>query len=152
MKRVDLPIAELCTQFLEFIRVNRRPFTHRRYEDVIHHFVKFLEKHRDIYKVNDVKAHHIESYKSWRVNLTKSLASEKTINRTTVNFELDTLRTLFNFSVRFHGLRTNPVKGIERFKVMKKSPKSSPKRKSEKSLPIPKACSDASSLSVSLRV
>jgi integrase len=123
VKRVDLPITELFRQFLEFIRINRRPYTHRRYEDVIKHFEDFIETQRDIYRVSDVKPHHMELYKSWRVNQPKNEGSEKTINRTTVNFELDAIRTLFNFSVRFHGLRSNPVKGIERFKVMKKSPR-----------------------------
>ena len=87
------------------------------------HFAEFLSEHREIVRMTDIKRHHIETYKSWRIVQINRGGRPGTVHRNTINLELDTLRAMFNFAASFHDLRSNPVKNIERFKVVKERPR-----------------------------
>ena len=120
----DLHIDSLVDKFLDFVRLNRKPYTHRRYRAVMEHFAEFLGEHREIAKMTDVRRHHVETYKSWRMGqISRRGRPPGTMHRNTINLELDILRAMFNFAVKLHGLRSNPVKNIERFKVVKTRPR-----------------------------
>jgi len=123
VKPVDFPIDELVAKYLDFIQVNRKPHTYKRYRAIMAHFGEYLERHPEIVNMSDVLRHHIETYKSWRLNQINKGGPTGTVNRNTINLELDTIRALFNYAGKFFELQMNPATNIERFKIVKERPR-----------------------------
>lgn len=121
-KPVDLGIDELVEKYLDYIKVNRKPHTYKRYRSIMEHVAEFLALQPGIVKMSDVERSHIEAYKSWRLSQINIEGRTGTVHRNTINLELDTIRAMFNYAAKFYRLRSNPATEIERFKVVKEKP------------------------------
>lgn len=112
--------------------------TAKRYKSVLRHFLHFLRTFPKVKLVSQVQPRHIEKYKAYRktVPFPKGLAifelpdtelkeilgrardnGGEVAKDNTVNFELATLRSVFNLAIRWKYLSQNPVKGV-RFRTV----------------------------------
>jgi integrase len=131
----DITIEKLLEKFLEYSRTNHSVATTKRYRAVIDNFKAFLKEHPSAVFISQVKPEHIDLYKVYRndalVNPNgKSVESEekateftrKGARAKTINFEIDTLRTLFNLAIKWDYLKENPTKNITRLKASDSKP------------------------------
>ena len=126
----DTHIDDLFRAFLEFSETNHAPATHLRYNNVITNVQIFLAiYHPNMKRISQLKLPILEKYKRFRktvdprtLQLPQSfpyaikLNSNKASSRT-LNYEIKTLRSIFNFGVRSGLCRGNPVNGLTTVKV-----------------------------------
>ncbi len=125
-------IAEFFTKYLQHIRTTKSPSTWKRYRAVVDHFQRYLTSLPARRKISDIKVRDIDDFKAWRkqqsvnrngqpvVPGSESDANTKTgADPVTINFEINTLRTIFNVAIKWGYLLTNPTREVERLKVKK---------------------------------
>lgn len=99
--------SELEHKITEYGLSNYRKGTVKMYKNVFKNFVKiFGDK-----PLNQITNKEIEYYKSYRL---------KEVTNTTVNIDLNTLKSIFNIGIKFGWCLHNPVKGIKRIKIPQK--------------------------------
>ncbi|GAG09662.1 unnamed protein product, partial [marine sediment metagenome] len=119
-----------CSAYFD---TNLTKSTVRRYTECLNHFFHFLHNLPKIKWLSQLQPQHFEKYKAYRKNtpypkglnysnlsqeeLKKILAEAKDngakpAKDNTVNFELRTLRNVFNLAVTWHYLSVNPTKGV----------------------------------------
>ena len=126
----DVEIERFFTDFLSYSRATHRSNSTERYRAVLDHFMSFLNQSANITFISEVTQRVIDNYKVYRKEMKvsangKSSNSEKGPMESyrlgpksnTINFELDTLRMLFNLAIKWGYIKENPTKGITRFKV-----------------------------------
>lgn len=126
----DIAIDKFFQQFIEYSHTQHRVASTARYKAVVDHFMAFLGAHQNISFLSEIGSELIDRYKIYRresgINGNGSFVEgeSKFINSTrngarahTVNFELDTLRLMFNMAIQWGFLEVNPTKGIKRLKV-----------------------------------
>ena len=126
----DLSLEKFLQQFLEYSRTQHRTASTARYKAVVDHFKAFLHEHSHISLLSEIGPELIDRYKMHRkgssVNGNGQSAEDqsKHTNTTrqsarahTINFELDTLRLIFNMAIQWGHLLNNPTKGIKRLKI-----------------------------------
>ncbi len=126
----DISIEKFLERFLEYSDANHSKATYNRYRAVIDHFKRFLSLQREILFLSQIGAKEIDGYKVFRkgewVNPNgSSVESEEDISDYTrkgarghtINFEIGTLRTIFNMAIKWGYLKENPTKGVVRLKV-----------------------------------
>ena len=124
-ENTSTPITDALTMFLDHVRVHSpaKPKTLQRYSKVLEHFERILAKRRFIEAVTRAD---IDDYKAARSKEDSQQHPNRRITPRTINFEVSTLRTLFNFMINERGLAMeNPC---ARFKVLK-DPRAKAKRK-----------------------
>jgi len=118
-----VPLGEFLNSFLEYSRATHRPTTTDRYRAVIDHFRRFLQSTPKVANVADVTAEVVDRYKVYRKNGNgdgddgAGHGNQRTAKSRTINFEIDTLRLIFNLAIKWGHLRENPTKGVTKLKV-----------------------------------
>ncbi len=133
--KIDIAIDRFFDKFLEYSGANHSVNTTKRYRAVIDNFRRFLDGYPDAVFISQVKPEHIDLYKVFRrdalvnPNGRKVTSAEKATEHTrkgarakTINFEIDTLRTIFNIAIKWEYLRENPTQNITRLKVTDSKP------------------------------
>ncbi len=126
----DVAIDKFFEQFREYSQAQHRPATTERYRAVIDHFQAFLKDQPSITFLSEVNTQLIDRYKvyrkgNWVNGNGYPVGSESGMtNKTrkgarayTVNFEMDTLRLMFNLAIKWDYLEVNPTKGVAKLKV-----------------------------------
>jgi len=126
----DIALDKFFKRFLEYSRASHRQASTDRYRAVVDHFVVFLKSNGNAVFISEINTEIIDRYKVWRrsslVNANgQSIDSKDEISKQTrkgarahtINFELDTLRLIFNLAIRWDYLKENPTKGVTRLKV-----------------------------------
>lgn len=128
--RQDMPVLKFLDKFQEYSEANHSPATRSRYRAVIDHFRRFLLTRPEVILLSQVKAQEIDEYKVLRksewVNPNGEFVKDKTdvtpltrkgARAHTINFELSTLRTVFNIAIKWDLMRENPATQVTRLKV-----------------------------------
>jgi len=98
-----IPLKKLCNEYLnEHSKQNKRSW--KRDEVTIKHFLQtFGDKN-----INQLNSFLITRYRNER---------SKSVKKSTVNRELDTIRNMFNKAVEWGYIDKSPYKGVEKYKV-----------------------------------
>jgi len=131
----DIAVDAFFEKFLEYSRANHSKATTQRYRAVVDNFSRFLEDHPDVTFLSQIKPEHIDLYKVYRKDALvnpngKPVKSEekateftrKGARAKTINFEIDTLRTIFNLAIKWDYLKENPTQKVTRLKVSDSKP------------------------------
>ncbi len=126
----DIAIDRLFDQFLEYSRAHNRSASTDRYRAVVDHFAVFLKDHPSVLFVSEITTELIDRYKvyrkgNWVNGNGTAVESDDSVTKNTrkgarahtINFELDTLRLMFNLAIKWDFLTDNPTKGAKRLKV-----------------------------------
>ncbi|MCP4583675.1 MAG: tyrosine-type recombinase/integrase [candidate division Zixibacteria bacterium] len=126
----DIQIQKFLDKFFEYSEANHSAATFKRYRAVIDHFNRYLKLKPEVILLSQVKAKEIDEYKVFRKgewvnpNGDPIESDEKITEHTrkgarahTINFEVGTLRTIFNMAIKWGYLKDNPAKGIIKLKV-----------------------------------
>ena len=131
----DISIDKFLEQFIEYSRANHRIATTNRYHAVIDHFKEFLKNKPDVTFLSEIRTEVIDQYKVSRKNawvnpngepvekdhdITES--TRKGARAHTINFEIDTLRTILNLAIKWGYLKENPTRGLVRLKETDSKP------------------------------
>ncbi|MFH0910845.1 MAG: tyrosine-type recombinase/integrase [Planctomycetota bacterium] len=120
----------------EYFDTNLSPDTGKRYKAVLNHFYLFLRQFPKIGWLAQLQPQYFEKYKTYRKNtpfpkgisyFNESLQDLERIlaeaaakgaqpgKSNTINFELRTLRSIFNLAITWQYLTVNPTKGVKFF-------------------------------------
>ena len=126
----DIALNKFIERFIEYSQANHREATTKRYSAVIDHFQAFLKTLRNVTFLSEVTTEVIDRYKIYRKSAwvngngypveNDNEVTDKTrkgARAHTINFEVDTLRMIFNLAVKWDYLKENPTKGVKRLKV-----------------------------------
>jgi len=126
----DIAIDKFMAEFLEYSRANHQASTTNRYRAVIDHFNRFLKTQPKITFLSEIRPETIDKYKIFRkdawVNPNgQPVDSDDDISghtrrgarAHTINFEVGTLRTIFNLAIRWGYLKESPTKNVKKLKV-----------------------------------
>ena len=118
----------------EYFDTNLSKRTAKRYKSALNHFYHFLRQFPKVKRLSQLNQQHFEKYKAHRKSVPfpkglsyfdkprdereKILAKAKenggqVAKDNTINFELRTLRTVFNLAVTWRYLTENPTKGVK---------------------------------------
>ncbi|MBN2226817.1 MAG: site-specific integrase [candidate division Zixibacteria bacterium] len=127
----DIDAEKFFNEFLDYSRANHQPSTTNRYRAVIDHFRKYLKGREKIVFLSEVTSEEIDKYKLFRKDAWVNpngipVESDDDINdhtrkgarAHTINFEVSTLKTVFNLAIKWGYLRENPCKGVKRLKAI----------------------------------
>ncbi len=131
----DISLDKFFEKFLDYSRTNHQPSTTSRYRAVIDHFNEFIGKEYEISFVSEISPEVIDRYKvfrkdSWVNPNGQPVESDEDVNDSTrkgarahtINFEIGTLRTIFNTAIKWGYLKDNPTKGIKTLRVTDSKP------------------------------
>jgi len=126
----DISLDKFFELFTEYSQANHRAATTKRYKAVMEHFRAFLKTVRNVSFLSEVTAEVIDRYKVYRKSSwvngngypveNNDEVTEKTrkgARAHTINFEVDTLRMIFNLAIKWNYLKENPTRNINRLKV-----------------------------------
>jgi len=129
--RNDILLSKFFEQFLEYSEANHRERTTARYRAVIDHFRAFLDdKHPSLAMMSQLTTEVIDRYTvhrrtSWVNPNGQAVETDtdvkdhtrKGARAHTINFEVATLKTIFNLAIKWGYLRENPSKSVKKLKV-----------------------------------
>ena len=110
----DISLEDFFKKFTGYSEINHAPASFVRYQNILNNFLHFLGE-RQGYKLTHLSPRLFEDYKIYRrkVPLNKGILAKTN----TVNMELKTLRTIFNYAIKWGYLKENPTKGVSKLKV-----------------------------------
>lgn len=128
LDRKESGVKAFLEDYLQYSKTNHRPSTTVRYRSAINNFLEFIEKIPQMANLRDITSEVLERYKQHRKTaeiskngkkgpLTKKGTIKKGAKSYTVNFELGTLRTIFNLAIRQKYLDENPVREVSFLKA-----------------------------------
>jgi len=131
----DIAIDAFLDRFLEYSKANHQPSTTNRYWAVVDHFREFLAARPSATFISEISTEEIDRYKVWRkdswVNPNgQPVQSDSDVNghtrkgarAHTINFEIGTLKAIFNLAIKWGYLKDNPTKGVTKLKVNDSKP------------------------------
>lgn len=126
----DASIDKFLRQFLEYSEANHTPTTSKRYRAVIDHFQRYLKQRPEIAFLSQIGTREMDEFKVFRKgewvnpNGDPVDSDEDVTEHTrrgarahTINFEIGTLRTIFNMAIKWGYLRDNPTRNVRKLKV-----------------------------------
>ena len=128
-----LPIDTAVQIFLAHIKTHSpaKPRTLERYNEVLGHFQRLLEKKKYIEAVH---RSDIDDYKNAR-SFENVGATKRTVSPSTINFEVSTLRTFFYFLVRKRGIKMdNPCANFKMIRSAKERLRTRPQTYTQEEL------------------
>jgi integrase len=132
----DITIDKFFNRFVEYSKVSHQPATTARYRVVLDHFKLFLNQHSHVTFLSEISADIIDRYKVFRKGSRmdsntlvdtslaeeKELSDRKGVRAHTVNFEIRTLKLVFNLAIKWGYLKENPTKEVTKLKVNDSKP------------------------------
>jgi len=126
----DIALDKFFDMFVEYSQANHREATTKRYRAVMEHFRAFLETLRNVTFLSEVTTEVIDRYKVYRKSSwvngnghpvenddEVTAKTRKGARAHTINFEVDTLRMIFNLAIKWDYLKENPTKNVKRLKA-----------------------------------
>ena len=121
----DISLDNFLERFLEYSQAQHREATTKRYRAVLDHLRAFLLTQSKITFLSEIGTELLDRYKIYRRGSLVNgnghpVVTDKTrkgARAHTINFELDTLRLLFNLAIEWGYLEENPTKGVKKLKV-----------------------------------
>ncbi len=128
LDRKEVDLETFAKDFLTYSQTNHRVATTSRYRAAIDNFMRFVRENTDIKRLSGITTDTIEQYKVWRRNtaVAPNGADPKRVKPQylrqgakgyTINFEVMTLKTMFNLAVKWKKLETNPATGVKKLKT-----------------------------------
>jgi len=124
----DSTLEELFERFFRYSRTNHSPGTTKRYLEIVNNFRAFLKLHPYITRVEHLEPRVFEDFKTFRreghgaarvrTDLRVEGHGTRPIKTRTVNSEVKTLRTIFNYGIKWNLVRENPTKGVQMLKTV----------------------------------
>ena len=129
-RTADGRIADLLKSYLEYSKTNHRPTTTLRLVSAVRNFQVFLAlQYPNVKKISQLNLEIFENFKSFRLNTdtgTIKLPADfpydipnncTKASASTLNFEIKTLRSMFNLGIKQGLCRVNPGKEVKFLKV-----------------------------------
>jgi len=127
----DIAIDKFFGRFLEYSEASHQPATTARYRVVLDHFKAFITSYPQVTVLSEISADLIDRYKVLRkegemdhgTEIVQSQADvtehqeKKGVRAHTVNFEIRTLKLVFNLAIKWGHLKENPTKEVAKLKV-----------------------------------
>jgi len=127
----DIAIDKFFSRFLEYSKASHQPATTARYRVVLDHFKTFLNSYPRVTFLSEITADLIDRYKVFRKEGRMHHDSEtvqsqdegtqhnrkRGVQAHTVNFEIRTLKLVFNLAIKWGYLKENPTKEVAKLKV-----------------------------------
>lgn len=126
----NISIESFLDKFLEYSQTNHSRATQKRYRAVVDHFRRYLEERKSIKMLSQIDQKEIEDYKTFRksewVNPNGDRVeagsdvtefTRKGAKAHTVNFEVNTMKTMLNLAVKWDYLKANPASEVKRLKT-----------------------------------
>ena len=132
----DITIDKFFNRFVEYSKASHQPATTARYRVVLDHFKLFLRQHSHVTFLSEISTDIIDRYKVFRKGARMNsntivdtslvdeseLSNKKGIRAHTVNFEIRTLKLVFNLAIKREYLKDNPTKEVAKLKVNDSKP------------------------------
>ncbi|MBL7132132.1 MAG: site-specific integrase [Candidatus Omnitrophica bacterium] len=106
-------ITSFIKEYLDWIKVNRRPHTYRSYNTILKALSVFLEDRGGIKYLNDITPKTLEDYKQHRLAIAKT---------TTLKNHVIVLKALFGKVVEWGYLTSNPAKNLKGVEITDSKP------------------------------
>jgi len=128
LEQKNIRIKDFLNEFIRYSETNHRLATTTRYRSVIKNLNEFLSLIPTLNSLRDFTPEIVEKYKQWRktavvtkngkpLEKVKQTSIQKGAKSYTVNFELGTLRTIFNLAIKQKCMEENPVSAVGFLKV-----------------------------------
>ncbi len=111
----QITIKEFFEIFNKYSSVNHAPSTFKRYKAIVDNFLFYLESKRDVAYLSDLHSELFEDFKIFR--RTTPLNYREFAKTNTVNMELVSLGTMFNYAIKCNYLKENPTESVQKLKV-----------------------------------
>jgi integrase len=121
----DATLGDLFAEYISYSKLNHSPKTALRYSQVIFNFSLFMmSQYPKISRVSHLDTNVMEDYKRWRrqvdprtIKLPTGMsrhvsASARCAKCVTINYEIKTLRSIFNFGIKRKLCRANPCQHV----------------------------------------
>ncbi len=108
-EKKDENLTNLFDHYLTYSKTNHSPGTQKRYRAVIDNFKRFLGNYPYLIKISHLNPKLFEDYKTFR-------AEEEAQNKT-INFELQTLRSIFSLAKTWGYAKDNPTDNVKKLKI-----------------------------------
>ncbi len=128
--KLDAPLNDLFDAFIEYSETNHAPSTSRRYWNVVKNFQVFLALHfSEVQNISQLNHAIFEKFKKYRRNVNPSeldipenfpyhIAKNCQPGKAkTINYEIKTLKSIFNFGIKQGMCKENPAKDVTTLKV-----------------------------------
>ncbi len=134
LEHKETPLEGFVKEFLEYSKANHRESTVKRYKSSLDNFLTFIKKKTNIKLLSDITPQTIEKYKTYRKTVKVAKNGTKSKNTKmgtvkegaksyTINFEIMTLKTMFNLAVKWRKLEKSPATGVKSLKVEDSKPR-----------------------------
>ncbi len=111
----QITIIDFFEVYKKYSSVNHAQSTYNRYRAIIDNFMTFLDRKKDVVYLSDLHSELFEDFKIFR--RTTPLNHREFAKTNTVNMELVSLGTIFNYAIKCNYLKENPTKGVSKLKV-----------------------------------
>jgi len=132
----DIAIDKFFSRFLEYSKTSHQPATTARYRVVLDHFKTFLNSYPRVTVLSEISADLVDRYKVFRKEGRMNADSQVVESQTegtehpekkgarshTINFEIRTLKLVFNLAIKWGYLKENPTKEVAKLKVNDSKP------------------------------
>jgi integrase len=131
----DISIDKFLVKFLDYSGAHHSINTTKRYRAVIDNFKAFLSQYPEIVFLSQITPELVDRYVVFRkdtwinpngspVNGDKEITihTRKGARAKTINFELDTIKTIFNIAIKWEYLKDNPTRSVNPIKVTDAKP------------------------------
>ena len=108
-KATGFAIEAAVADYLEFIKIKKRPMTHKRYRIALDHFSKFVKPYS---LVNAIGPSDIDAFRDERLSQTSRWGRK--ISPSNVNYEVATIRAFYYYLKKFRDpTLSNPAAGLK---------------------------------------
>ena len=132
----DIAIDKFFNRFLKYSTASHQPATTARYRVVLDHFKTFLNSYPRVTFLSEISADLVDRYKVFRKEGRMNADSQVVESQTegtehpekkgarshTINFEIRTLKLVFNLAIKWGYLKENPTKEVAKLKVNDSKP------------------------------
>ncbi len=128
LDRKEITVEVFLQEFRTYSKANHRPATVSRYKAVCDNVLQFIQKQTQVNRLSQITPDTIEKYKIHRRSAPVAgngwdpvRVNKKSVRQGakgyTVNFEITTLRTMFNLAIKWGYLDKNPASAVKLLKT-----------------------------------
>ena len=109
----DISIEKFTAQYLEWIRVNRRPETYRSYNSILKTFTSYLKKETSTENLKSITPKILEDYKKQRLSESKTC---------TVKNHIVCIKAFFNKALEWEYILKSPARNLKSVEITDSKP------------------------------
>jgi integrase/recombinase XerD len=118
-----IPIGAYKKEFLEFVKSRNCKKTHHNYSLALNHLERYLKEEEGVKNVQDVNMGMIDRFVSHRLECESPQRKGKTIDRSTVNTELKSIKRFFNRAVELDYINKSPARKVKLLSTVRRNPR-----------------------------